>query len=510
MSSIAAANNTTVDALMAANQNNKSIKNKNLIIAGGSIALPDTTSSVATGNEITQPATVVAPTNAAGTGAGTPSSPYVAPQTSSTSSVPANVFSPEGISASFGGAMNDISGLEDDLTKMFPSDEEDEYESSREAGAEEIQAQSSQAQDKIQQQKDAGEISKNKALDLLRLGPAGIKQNIDSYIEQSNDFEKGIADDLTTLDAEEKKALNDNDTTYLNAIRQSRMDLINTKISAASTKASLLSSGYSMMLSGQQLQMQQTTFDQTQAQNQLNSLLPVYQGTDPSKIPADVMSQIESAATTLGIPSDAAKAMLTSTGVSKIVAHGNYIYQFDAKGNVVGKIYAPTSSGSSTISDSDSLQAYLDGRSTKLSGNNQATLNALSGNVIGAELLNQRNLATNASKNNGKISIADASGNSTDYNMTTSGPNGRDGYRTAVTNLIISQMDPGTKAKYLGSQSSIASLTPDQQQQLQTIVGQYTDQLLSDNYLTGVASKTSQPIDITIDDSNPDADDSTD
>ena len=214
MSSIAAKNNTTVAALMAANSGNASVKSQNLIVAGGSMNLP-------------APAPVVAPTPVVPTPTGSGTTPVVPPVVTPTSqtAVPPSTMPTDGMAASFGSSMADIDSAENSINALFPLDASGSPDTSAitaegDANDAYIKAQKAQSEDIINSNKAAGDLNRNKALDLLRLGPSGSKQDIDSFIEQSDAFDKGISDDIASLDDQENSALANNDANTAAQIRQ--------------------------------------------------------------------------------------------------------------------------------------------------------------------------------------------------------------------------------------------------------------------------------------------------
>jgi LysM repeat protein len=490
LSAIAKANNTDVASLMAANKGNAAVKSANLISTGGTITLPAAVAAPV----VTPPITTDAP----GAGAATPV--VTSPATTGSSAVPSNAMPSTDISASFGPAIQDINDVEDSLDSMFPAPPDDPNDPANpgyetyQANKGTIAAQSKQAQDQITQQQNQGTIQQNKALDLLRLSPAGIKENIDSFIESSNDFEKGIADDLTTLDAEEQSALANNDDTYLAGIRQAKLDYFNMKSQAATTKFNTLASAYNLMLTGQTNQIQEAGFEQQQASNLLNTLLPAYAGTQFSALPADVQSQLTSAAGTLGIPPDTMQALISNKSVAFHVSKGDYTYFFDSKGNVVSQVYTPaaTSGGS----PSTEIQSFLNGDITKFSSANsgagQDALNQIQSDYVGGQIWNSRSLITNAIKQSGTKGLT--GGNITYGNTTAPAtPTGYAQIRSAVVSQVMASFkaNPQNAAAYLGLDYSPSTLTSDQTSQLQSYVANTVSTLIPDSYFSNVIGSAS-------------------
>ena len=469
LSKIAASNNTDVNTLLSLNKGNAAVKSANLIVSGGDITLPE-------------PAAVTSPaTTPAGSG------------TTGSTSVPSNALPDSGIAASFGPALQDINDVEDSLDSMFPAPPSDPNDPSNpgyetyQANKGTIAAQAGQAKDQIQTQKDQGTIQQNKALDLLRLSPAGIKQNIDSFIESSNDFEKGIADDLTTLDAEEQSALANNDDTYLAGIRQAKLDYFNMKSQAATTKFNTLASAYNLMLTGQSTAIQEQSFQQTQASNILNTLLPAYAGQDLSKLPADVQAQFESAAGTLGIPASSLQALVANKSVAFHVSKGNYTYFFDNKGNVVSQVYTP--SATTGASASTEMQSFLNGDVTSLkNGDNLSAMNALQADAVGSQIIDQRELIAKSIGTAGSNPKSVQVGTNT-YDLTTS--DGIENYRKYIADNIVGSLTPAQVGQYLGIQASIGSLTTDQKNQMTALVRQSLEQMMPDSYFYNTIGKGS-------------------
>jgi hypothetical protein len=401
----------------------------------------------------------------------------------------------DGMAASFGSAMGDINTAEDSINTLFPTDASGSPDTSAitaagTANEEYIKAQGAQSADTIASNKAAGDLNRSKALDLLRLGPAGIKQNIDSFIEQSDAFDKGISDDIAALDAQENSALANNDANTAAQIRQTKLDYFNMKLGAAQTKASTLTSFYSAMLSGKTEQLQEESFAQSSASNILNTLMPAYAGTDFSKLPADVQTQFQNAATTLGIPISTLQSLVGSDSATMHVSRGNYTYFFDAKGKQVGAVYTPTATGADPSTE---WQSFLNGNATKLtSADNQSALNNMQSDVIGSPILGARTLMKNVL---GKGTISNATTfkyGSGSYDMTTSG--GIEQFRKDLATSIVKSLSPQTAATYLGVQASVMSLSADQTNQLTSLVRAELEQDIPDAYVQGIIGAGSQPL----------------
>ena len=486
MSSIAAKNNTTVAALMAANSGNASVKSQNLIVAGGSMNLP-------------APAPVVAPTPVVPTPTGSGTTPVVPPVVTPTSqtAVPPSTMPTDGMAASFGSSMADIDSAENSINALFPLDASGSPDTSAitaegDANDAYIKAQKAQSEDIINSNKAAGDLNRNKALDLLRLGPSGSKQDIDSFIEQSDAFDKGISDDIASLDDQENSALANNDANTAAQIRQTKLDYFNLKLGAAQTKASTLTSFYSALLSGKTEQLQEESFVQSQASNILNQLLPTYAGMDPAKIPDDVMQQLQLSAAQLGIPTDSLNQILANSQVSKVISKGNYIYGISAAGKIITQTYAPSGTGSDPNTE---FQSYISGDVTKPSAANsgaiQAQVQAIEGDAMTGSIWNARNLIQGGIKTS-KAGMITVPGDKTDEPAT---PQGYANARSAITDSVVANLasNPVVVAQYLGLNYSPYSLTADQIAQLKTIVGQKVGLLIPDSFFSNAIKQSTVP-----------------
>jgi hypothetical protein len=312
LSKIATANQTTVDALLTANKDNPSVKTKDLIIAGGSLNLPE---APKTETEVETPET---PTNPA---------------------VPPTITTPDGFSASFFGDYGTrLKKLEEDTAKLFPTpeDEAKRLKEKQDVDTRDIQRRFKEVRGDIESQLATGEEEIQKGYDLLRTPDIQLKSRVDDYTSKVESFRSEISKSLENLADEEQIALDRNDVQYAEEIRNNRIEYINTQRQMLSDSFNFVSQAYNLMLSGKQEERQKKADEETRATNLLNTLFTSQKGKKWEEIPQSVKATIKEMAKTMKIPEAALAGLIPmlseKTHFERV---GNKLYVLDDQGNIL-------------------------------------------------------------------------------------------------------------------------------------------------------------------------------
>jgi hypothetical protein len=484
LSKIATQFGTTVDAIMALNKNNPSVKSKDLIIAGGSLNLPD--APVAPPNSATQGVTTpkVTPTVAqTGAGSGQP----VAPSNTGSSVLPTSIPD-SGMSASFlSGMSKDIDTATKNLENIFAPPPEpgstEELSSpayralqSSKAGT---KASFDAAREDITDQALIGNIDRAKARELLGLSPAAIRSSIEKFTVQSDNFDKSIARSIERLTMEEQAALDNEDYQYAQQLRQQKIDFTNAQLQASQTRMNFLTTAFNMLLGEKQYQQQSTQFEQTQASNRLNLMLQAGGGNFDKMSPAQ-QATLANDAQVLGIPLDTVKEIISSPQVKFHVVKGNSVYLFDAAGRLVNSINVGGGSGrGSGDGTSDYFRGYLSGDIPGVSSVPadqkdafMSKLTSIKDDAVGSLVWNERN-ALGSAADIGKQSPEDV--------------------KKDIAKRVAEQVfkSPGTITKILGGDKGYSSI--DDGAKINEVVDQYVDALIPDDYVLKVMMKAKNP-----------------
>lgn len=468
---------TTVDQIMSLNQGNPSVKSKNVIIEGGSLNVPD--GSV----KKTTPTTSSAPT---GGPAGGPAGVSI---TAPSSAVPDG-----GMSASFltdmgadlSAAAKELAKSSSDAAGLFPappapgSPEEaasPEYQASQ-ARKSQIKTEYELGRSEIKDTQAAGEISRNRAGELLGLSPAAISSRIKDFITQSDSFENGITRAIERLTQEENAALANEDASYASTVRQQKMDFYNFQRQVQQDKFTFLTQAFNMMLTGKQEQRQETQDAQTMATNRINMLL---QGGTRNfdSLSQDMKDQLAKDADSLGVPLDTIKSMIQNPQAKFHVSKGDYTYFLDQSGNVIKTIYTPAQSTAGAGAD---FESYLRGNISSIPASSRAAVETqiqkIQDNVLGGMLWQERQKLSNL------ISTTKTSDFSTILQNK----------QVAIKNIVdkLSQ-DPKTVAQILGLNYSVGQVTPDMKDQLSKVVSDSADVVIPDTYLSNEFGRSKKP-----------------
>jgi len=463
LSSLATTYGTTVQGLLDLNKNNPSVKSRDLIISGGDLNIPDISAS-----PTPKPSSITTP---AATGI-----PGTSP------AVPPSSFPDTGISSSLMDLGGDLTALQKSMGELFPSPlapgspEEKaspDYQAhqAKEAG---IKSGAERSREEIQDVAAEGNLQRTRARELLGLSPAAVKSNIESFIVQSDNFDKGIARSIERLTEEENTALANEDASYASQIRQNKLDFFNLQRQMFSDKSQYLTSAFNMLLTGKQFQRQEKLDLQTQASNKLNLLLGSA-GSPDQKIASLTPEEIG----TLGVSPDILKQIIATPQVKFHVAKGNSVYLFDAGGNLIRSINTGGAGGGDT---STYLKSYLSGEISNASGvptdykdDFLNSLDIIKNDAIGNLVWNER-ITVGASLSNLGKSPSET----------------KKGIADRVSQALIKS--PTSVAKILGIQASISSITEDQKKEIASIVSRYVNDLIPDEYINRLNVKTKNPI----------------
>src|SRR6185436_172094 len=491
LGTIASQYGTTPDALMALNPNNPSLKSKDLIIQGGSLNIHE--------NAVTRPSPTSGP----------------APTTTG-AAVPPNVMPDSGMSASFSTMQKDLDAATAGLSDLFPpppapgsaaEKASPEYISSQ-ARRQNIQTTYQTGLSDIESARQQGEFSRQRAGELLGLAPAAIKNNIESYMINSNAFDKGVASAIERLTNEENTALANEDATYASQVRQQKLDFYNMQRQAMQDKLSFMSSAFNMMLSGKQEARQEKLDTQTEASNKLNIFMQSYSGQDVSKLPPEIQAQLGKIATDLGLPMDTVAQALRSPGAKYHVSKGDYTYFMDQNGNVLNKVYTPSGSTGSGAQD---LSSYLKGNITSIPSATRTDvtsgLEAIQKDPIGGLLWTQRQNIAQGIRNDKQV----------DYPTLVAQK------ETAIKNTVEKiASNPVAIGSYLGIDprmftqdtlnGTVLNVSEEMKKQLEDIVRQDAEMVLPDTFLANMygsqgknpfGSLFASPADVTASDAQP-------
>lgn len=279
MSSIASANNTTVESLMAANANNPSVKNKNLIIAGGnlnlpSVAAPTTPSTGSVTAPIVAATPTVTPPAAPAAPAPSTTPPVTQPPTSavaggapgavSPTSVPSDDWS-AGVStfaSEMAGIGKSVQTLNEDYMQAQGAIQNPDgtwnYNPTPEEVAEhqqnlaDIQANAARSKSDVGAAAATAETQAGKAEELLGLSPAAVKYKIDLFADQNNQLFKSISDAYDQITQDQNTATINEDYTYASQLQQEKLSLLQTQRQALSDQSSFMTNAFNILLGGKQ------------------------------------------------------------------------------------------------------------------------------------------------------------------------------------------------------------------------------------------------------------------
>ncbi len=199
------------------------------------------------------------------------------------------------------------------------------------------------------------------------LQPAVAKKTIDAYTQKVEQLTSQVSKSLERLNLEEEQALLNQDYTTLQTIRQNKQDFLSLQQQALSNSLSFLNTFYQTMMGERQYKQSLAEAEKENATNQLNFLLDTYKGQKIENVPIDVQTKLTDYATKIGIPYSAIEDIInTPLETDTTIQHaGDNFYVFDKSGNLLKKIYAPSSkSTTSTQELTSTLDNFINGRIT--------------------------------------------------------------------------------------------------------------------------------------------------
>lgn len=294
----------------------------------------------------------------------------VAPATSAGSagkgdfSIPGTAIT-SGISASFvpdmQSVLKDAEKVGKELEGLFPKPPKTQEEEKQtpefkalEASKEFIRTGYEAAREEIEDIRAKGELERSRARELLGMAPAAIKYHIDTFLVESENFDRGIARSIERLTKEENAAIANADYQYAQQLRQQKVDYANLQRTILQDRYNFLSNAYNLMLTGKTIERQEKLDEQTRASNRLNTILAAESGKRFDELSPETRAAVIKDAETLGIPVDVARSIVETPDIKYQVSKGNSVLFFDGKGNLVRTYTVSRGTG-------NSADAYLRG-----------------------------------------------------------------------------------------------------------------------------------------------------
>lgn len=143
------------------------------------------------------------------------------------------------------------------------------------------------------------ELQQSRAGELLGLGPAAIKYNIDQFSDQSDQLFKSIASARSQIDEDLNTATLNEDSNYVNQLNTEKMNLLQAQTKAITDKSTFMTTAFNAMLGMKQANSMDTNDAMSRVQNLYNlNQTPSqadwnaagFAGTPPKPLPLNVWS----------------------------------------------------------------------------------------------------------------------------------------------------------------------------------------------------------------------------
>ena len=178
-----------------------------------------------------------------------------------------------------------------------------------------IVAEVARSREEITDIAQAARVERGRAMEMISAAPVTSRYTVESFITKSDNFDKAMTRSIERLQAEENRALAQEDYDYAAQIRQQRMDYYTIQKEMVRDSIDFMRTAYDMLLTGRQFARQERLDVESYATNYMNITIPAYAGSGVSMdtLPIEVSSKLLEQGAVLGLDVNTINRMLVGT-----------------------------------------------------------------------------------------------------------------------------------------------------------------------------------------------------